>query len=182
MPRRYRVVALAVWPGLAQIWQGQEVLGVLLGFLFASTVNLAVVSRWIWTEAFSPGWCSFFATSAVGAWLAGFGYTVWWVILCHPERYRAEIEKLFREAHEAYLLGRWADAKQRIERILACDETDADALLQLGSIYLRTQQPALARRAFVQCLELQRGAKWRWEINRALSRLDCEQVGTKPSR
>lgn len=174
MPRRYRIVGLSFWPGLAQIWAGQEVLGILLAVLFAATVNLAVVSRWIWTEAFPAGWSGFFATSAVAAWVASLGYTVWWAILCHPDRHRAEIEKLFREAHAAYLQGRWADAKHRIERILARDETDADALMQLGSVYLRTQQPGLARRAFVQCLELKAGTKWHWEIKQALARLDAE--------
>ena len=60
---------------------------------------------------------------------------------------------------------RWIESKQRIERILARDETDADALMQLGSLYVRTREPALARHAFHQCLE-SRGAKWRWEIQK----------------
>ena len=65
-----------------------------------------------------------------------FGYTIWWVGLCHPDRHRQEIERLFREAQEAYLQGRWLEAKTRIERILARDETDADALMQLGTLYV----------------------------------------------
>jgi len=51
------------------------------------------------------------------------------------------------------------------------DETDADALMQLGSLFVRTEQRVLARRAFHQCLELEGGAKWRWEIDQALARL-----------
>jgi hypothetical protein len=174
MSRRFRMVVLSVWPGLAQIWLGQEVLGLLLGLLFAWSLNLAVVSRWIWTEAFAPGWADFLAILAVVSWFASLGYTVWWVGLCHPERHRREIERLYREAHEAYLQGRFSDSKQRIERILAWDEGDADALLQLGSIYVRTRQPALARRTFQQCLELKGGAKWRWEIEQALKWLDLK--------
>ena len=127
-------MALSVWPGLAQIWSGQEVLGLLLALVFASALNLAIVSRWIWNEAFAPGWSDFLAMLAVVSWFASFGYTVWWVGLCHPDRHRQEIERLFREAQEAYLQGRWTDSKSRIERILAWDETDADALMQLGSL------------------------------------------------
>ena len=56
---RYRVVALTVWPGLAQIWSGQEALGLLLGVCFASAVNLAIVSRWIWIDAFAAGLADF---------------------------------------------------------------------------------------------------------------------------
>ncbi len=172
MPRRFRIVALSAWPGLAQIWSGQEVLGLLLGLFFASALNLAVVSRWVWIEAFPAGWSEFLATLALVSWLISFGYTAWWVVLCHPDRHRQEIERLFREAQEAYLQGRWLEAKTRIERILARDESDADALMQLGTLYLRTREPALARRAFTQCLESQSGTKWRWEIQTALGRLD----------
>jgi hypothetical protein len=171
MPRRLRIVALSIWPGLAQIWSGQEVLGLLLALFFASALNLGIVSRWIWNEAFAPGWSDFLATLAFFSWLTSLGYTVWWAGLCHPDRHRPEIERLFREAHEAYLQGRWTESKRRIERILARDETDVDALMQLGSLYVRTQQPALARRAFLQCLESKGGAKWHWEIQRALARL-----------
>ena len=32
MPKRYRVVGLTIWPGLAQIWSGQEALGLFWGF------------------------------------------------------------------------------------------------------------------------------------------------------
>jgi len=143
----------------------------ILAVLFAATLNLAVVARFIWTESFAPGWPEFFAALAAGAWLASLGYTLWWIWLCHPERHRLEIDRLYREATEAYLQGRWNEARRRFERILAMDETDADALMQLGTLFVRTEQPALARRAFRQCLELEGGAKWRWEIDQALARL-----------
>ncbi len=174
MPRRFRILALSFWPGLAQIWSGQEVLGLLLGLVFASALNLAIVSRWIWYEALAHGWSDFLATLAVVSWFASLGYTIWWVGLCHPERHRLEIERLFREAHEAYLQGRWMDSKSRIERILTWDEADADALMQLGSLFLRTHQPSLARHTFQQCLESKGGVKWRWEIQTALARLDAK--------
>jgi hypothetical protein len=171
MPRRFRIMALSVWPGLAQIWSGQEVLGLLLGVFFASALNLAIVARYIWLEAFATGLSDFLATLALFSWLMSFGYTIWWVGLCHPDRHRQEIEQLFREAQEAYLQGRWSESKKRIERILARDEADADALMQLGTLYVRTREPSMARRAFVQCLESSQGAKWRWEIQRAMARL-----------
>jgi tetratricopeptide (TPR) repeat protein len=171
VPRRLWIAALSAWPGLPQIWSGQEVLGLILATLFAATLNLALVARFIWTESFAPGWPNFFAALAVCNWVASLGYTLWWIWLCHPERHRAEIDRLYREATESYLQGRWNESRRRFERILAMDETDADALMQLGTLFVRTEQPALARRAFRQCLELEGGAKWRWEIQQALSRL-----------
>ncbi|AMV39351.1 tetratricopeptide repeat protein [Planctomyces sp. SH-PL62] len=172
MPRRAWIGLLCFWPGLPQIWTGQEVFGLLLAGLFAAAVNLAIAARWIWVEAFAPGWADFFAVSAILTWSASFCYTVWWVWLCHPERHRQEIERLFGEALEAYLQGRWNDSRRRVERILALDDTDADALLHLGAIHVRTHQPELARRAFRQCLEQDGGSKWRWEVERALTSLN----------
>jgi len=156
---------------LPQIWSGQEVLGLILASLFAATLDLALVSRFIWTESFPPGWSAFFASLATMTWVAGVGYTLWWIWRCHPERHRVEIDRLYGEALEHYLQGRWNEARRRYEQILAMDETDADVLMQLGTLFVRTDQSALAQRAFRQCLELESGAKWRWEISQALARL-----------
>jgi hypothetical protein len=46
--------------------------------------------------------------------------------------------------------------------------------MQLGSLYIRTREPSLARRAFLQCLESSQGSKWRWEIQMALARLNAK--------
>jgi len=175
MPRRVWIAALSVWPGLPQIWSGQEVLGLILAALFAATLNLAVLTRFLWTAWFPPGWPAMLAALAAPlaalTWVAAFAYTLWWIWRCHPERHRADIDRLYRDATEAYLQGRWNESRRQFERILAMDETDADALMQLGTLFLRTDQPALARRTFRQCLELEGGAKWRWEIGRCLARL-----------
>jgi len=171
MPRRLWIAGLSVWPGLAQVWSGQDVLGMILAIAFAAFLNLALVSRCIWTEAFSTGWSGLFAAMAAGCWAASLGYTLWWVSLRHPERHRAEIDRLYRESTEMYLQGRWNEARRRLEAILDRDETDADALMQLGTLFVKTEQAALARRTFRHCLELEAGAKWRWEIGQALARL-----------
>ena len=52
------------------------------------------------------------------------------------------------------------------------DDGDADALMQLGAIHARTHRPDLARKAYRQCLDQDGGAKWRWEVERALAALD----------
>lgn len=172
MPRRPWIALLSFWPGLPQIWSGQDVLGLMLAVGFAVSLNLAIVSRYLWTELFASGVPAFFVALAALSWWSALGYTVWWLWRCHPERFRADIDRLYREALEAYLQGRWNDARRRFEHVLALDETDADALMQLGALFARTHQPDLARRAFRQCLELEGGVKWRWEIEHALSHLN----------
>jgi len=142
-----------------------------MAVLFAATVNLALVGRFVWTESFTPGLAGLFAAVAVCVWLASFGYTLGWVWLRHPSGHRTEIDRLFREAADSYLQGQFQEARRRLERIVAMDESDADALMQLGTLFVRTEQPGMARRAFRRCLELEGGAKWRWEIRQSLSRL-----------
>ncbi|MEW4571470.1 hypothetical protein AB1L88_26645 [Tautonia sp. JC769] len=171
MPRRFWIAALSLWPGLPQVWSGQEVMGLILASVFAGTLNLAIVTHLIWTEAVPQALTTFVTALAVGTWLAGLAYTLWWVWRCHPERYRAEIERMYREATEHYLCGRWNDARRRFEQILTMDETDADVYMHLGTLFVRIDQPDEARRAFRQCLELEGGTKWGWEIRRALDQM-----------
>lgn len=173
MSRRYWIALLSLWPGLAQIWTGQEWLGVFLATFFAVTLNLAIVTQFVWTEFLAAGLPSFLGALAFVTWFSTLAYTFWWLWRCHPERFHDEIDNLYREALEAYLQGRWNDARRRLEQILSRDEADADALMQLGTLFVRTDQPALARRTFRQCLELEGGAKWRWEIQQTLGRLDA---------
>jgi tetratricopeptide (TPR) repeat protein len=173
MPRRLPIALLTIWPGLAQIWTGQEVLGLILATVFAATLNLAIISRFLWTEAFAAGLPAFFATLAGLTWMAAFSYTSWWLWRRHPARHREAIDALYREAVELYLQGRWDESRRTLERLLALDESDADALMQLGSLYLRTGQSALARSTFRQCLDLDSGSKWRWEIGLAIARIDA---------
>ena len=64
MPKRLWIAVLSVWPGLAQIWSGRDVVGLMMAIAFAAALNLALISRYIWTEAFPPGWTGFFAVLA----------------------------------------------------------------------------------------------------------------------
>ncbi len=185
MPRRNWVLALCLWPGLPQIWTGQDALGLMLAALFAVTLNLALVTRYIWTDMLGPGMSPFVVALAACTWLAALVYTLWWVWRCHPTRFQETIDQYYREAIEAYLQGRWNDARRRLEQILAIDDSDADALMQLGSLYARTDQAEQARRTFRQCLDLEGGSKWRWEIERALilmqSRRDRGSAAASPA-
>ncbi len=162
---------LTLWPGLAQVWTGQEVLGLILAALFASAANAAILTHFVWTDAVPPAWPAFFALVASLTWASALAYTVWWIWRCHPERHRDEIDSLYRAALESYLQGRWNESRSRLEAILMRDENDVDALLQLATLYTRINQPDLARRTYRQCLDLDGGTKWRWEIQQALARL-----------
>lgn len=171
MARQVRIAAPASWPGLAQNWSGQEIFGILLGTVFAAARNVAVAGRWIWRDALPSGWVESFAILAAASWLAILSHAVWREGFRHPDRHRLEIDRLFREAHEVHLQGRWAESRRRIERILQLDESAGDAIMPLVALDLRINPPSLARRTFRRCLESKQGAKWRWEIPQELGRL-----------
>ena len=171
MPKRYWRATLSLWPGLAQIWSGQEALGLMLAGFFAVALNAAIVTRFVWTEALPASGPAFAATVAGTTWASALGYSLWWLWRCHPDGYRGEIDRLYREALELYLQGRWDEARRLLESLLTRDEADSDALMQLGTIYSRAGQDSLAIRTFRQCLDTEGGTKWRWEIDRALAKL-----------
>ena len=177
MPRRFWLVLLSAWPGLAQVWTGQEVMGAIVAVVFALALNLAVLGTWVWTGLLPPPALTFLTALAAMTWLATLLYTAWWLWRCHPDRHRAEIDRLFREALELYLRGQWVAARDRCEAILTRNENDAEALLQLGLIHVRTGQPDLARQTLRQCLELDGGGRWKWEIQQALRRIETKRAG-----
>ena len=177
MPRRLWIVLLSVWPGLPQIWTGQGVLGFFLAGLFTISANAALVARWVWVEALPAGSSHFFAVLAGMTWVASLVLTLVWVWVGHPERHRGLIERLYREAFESYLQGRWGEVRSRLERLLTLDESDADASFLLASVYLKSDQTTAARRELSRCGELRGGEKWSWEAGVLLSRLNQTGVG-----
>ncbi len=172
MPKRYWLVTLSAWPGLAQIWSGQEVMGFIISGVFTLALNASLLGNLVWTDFLSPGMSGFLTALATMTWLTTLAYTAWWLWRCHPERHRAEIDQLFREALELYLRGCWVEARNRCEMILSRNENDAEALLQLGLIHTRTGQNDLARQNLLHCLELEGGRRWKWEIHQTLQRLN----------
>jgi tetratricopeptide (TPR) repeat protein len=170
--RRYALALLSLWPGLAQIWTGQEALGLILAGVFTASLNLALLGGLLYRDWLPPGAVPFLAATAAGTYLGALAYTLWWLWRCHPERHRAEIERLFRESLDHYLHGRWNDARRCCEQILDRDEDDLEATLQLAHVHARSGRPDDARHAFRQAHAIDTSGRWRWEIARALQRLD----------
>jgi tetratricopeptide (TPR) repeat protein len=171
MPRRYWIATLSVWPGLAQIWTGQELLGLMLGAGFAAVTSSAILARLLWTELAPPAGADFLSALAVTIWVCTLGYTVWWIWRCHPARYKTDIDAVLRSALDASLRREFSSARKQLERILALDETDVDAWMHLGTVHLHMGDLPAARLAFHRCLDLDPTGKWQWEIETLLKRL-----------
>ena len=145
MPRRPWIAALSVWPGLPQIWTGQEVLGLILAALFASALNLTMVRPVDLDRVVRAGVGRVFRGLG-GLSLAGGPGLHALVGLALPSLASpTEIDRLFREATESYLQGRCNEARRGLEQIVTIDDTDADALMYLGTLLVRIDQPGQAR-------------------------------------
>lgn len=176
MSRRWWFIALSVWPGLPQIWLGEEGIGLGLGLLFALIANLTIALRLIWTEAADPAWGHFLASALVATWCLGLAYTVWWLWRCHPERFKRTIDEQYRESIDLYLQGHWNESRRRLEGVLAMDESDADAWLQMGCLLIRIDRPDEARQALHRCRGVDERGKWRWEVQQLLERIATRSV------
>ena len=163
---------LALWPGLAQIWCGQEWLGLILATVFTLNLNAALLTSLLWTEAAPSTTVSFFVVCCAATWLLAMGYSVWWGWRWHPDQHAAQIEKLYRDGFNHYIQEHWNESRRACEQLLTLNEADVDALHLLGMSLSRLGHGDLARRAFRECMQIPEGKKWGWEIERELQRLD----------
>jgi len=168
--RRWLII-LCIYPGLPQMGAGRDWAGLVHAIAFTGLFNAALITTFIFPEIASPVAVAFVWYLVGVAWLWAAVTAGWWIWKHHPEQHRAEIEVWFREAVEHSLKGQWAEAIDRIQRILQHDGGDCDALMQLGTLYVHTGRPAEAKHAFRRCLELEPGKKWCWEIDQAIQRL-----------
>jgi len=174
--RRYRVVGLCVWPGLPQIWAGQVATGLLLASFFAFALNTSVLTQWVYTDWLEPRYRQVLWVVSLTFYAAMAAWTAVWAWKFHPEKFRLEIERLFRQSGDAYLHGRWAESRDQLERIVALDPSDTEALLRLARLLERTGQKELAVRVLHQCGDTPGAVRWQWEIDQMSRRLRAEDV------
>lgn len=178
--RRYRTIGLCLWPGLPQIWSGQVVTGLLAATFFGLMLNAFVVTQWVYTDWTDPGTRQILMVMAATFYLAMTGWTCLWVWKFHPEKFEQEIERLYRLAADSYLKGRWAETRDQLERIVALDPSDAEALLRLARLLQRNNEKELAVRVLDQCRDTPGALKWRWEIEQMSERLHRGSDSLKP--
>lgn len=176
--RRYRVVGLCVWPGLPQIWAGQVATGLLMALFFAFVLNTSVLTQWVYTDWIEPRSRQVLWVISMTYYAAMAVWTVVWAWKFHPEKFQIEIERLFRQSGEAYLLGRWAESRDQLERIVALNPSDTEALLRLARLLERINEKELAERVLHQCGDTPGADRWQWEIDQMSRRLRADDLLT----
>lgn len=172
-----------IWPGLPWAWLRGSLSGLVLALAFAVSIDVAVVTTFIW-----PGLVELPLT--VGLWTA---VAVLWLVsavtaaAAFPPPIAvarsAEADVLFVKARDAYLARDWLQAEATIRDLLKATPTDGEAQLLHATLMRRTGRPAEARRALDQLARSDSGAAWGHEIATELRRLAAppasdDDVGT----
>lgn len=161
-----------VWPGLPWLWLRGSRTGLVLALAFAVTVDVALLTTFIWPELLGVEFTIALWTATAVIWLVATASAAAAVPAPLP-RVRAEaVDALFVEARDAYLAHDWVAAQAHLEELLALAPTDGEAQLLWGTLLRRVGRHAEAREALAQLSRSDSGGRWRAAIARELVLLD----------
>jgi tetratricopeptide (TPR) repeat protein len=161
-----------VWPGLPWLWLRGSRLGLVLALAFAVTVDVAVLTTFIWPELTGLGFSIGLWTATAAVWLVSTASAVSTFPPPIP-RVRAEAaDGLFTQARDAYLARDWLAAEAHLEALLAIAPTDGEAQLLWATLLRRVGRTAEAREALAKLSRSDSGGRWRAAIDREIALLD----------
>jgi hypothetical protein len=169
-PARYLTL---VWPGLPWLWLRGSLAGLVLAVAFAVTLDVAVVTTFVWPGLVELSFLLAVWTAATIVWLVSTVSAVAAFPPPLPLRPPAEVDPLFMRARAAYLARDWVAAETRLRDLLALAPTDGEAQLLLGTLLRRTGRSSEARRALEKLAQSDAGARWQRAIAAELSRLEA---------
>lgn len=161
-----------LWPGLPWLWLRGSLMGFVLAVAFAVTLDMAVLSTWIWSELLGLPFqiAAWAATAAI--WLVAT------VSACasFPPPLRlgrdAETDAAFVKARDAYLAHDWLRAETRLRELLEIAATDGEAQLLLGTLLRRVGRFDEARDALEKLSRSDVGRPWQAAVDRELRRIE----------
>jgi len=161
-----------VWPGLPWLWLRGSRLGLVLALAFAVTVDVAVLTTFIWPELTGLGFSIGLWTATAAVWLVSTASAVSTFPPPIP-RVRAEAaDGLFTQARDAYLARDWLAAEAHLEALLAIAPTDGEAQLLWATLLRRVGRTAEAQEALAKLSRSDSGGRWRAAIDREIALLD----------
>ena len=133
--------AIALWPGLPELWFRGEWQALAISIIFAVSFNMAILGTFVWPLWFESWmirslWCSIIFAS-------GFSFVQAnkrWAKTTGIPRSDGNSNERFIEAQRQYLHGNYFEAEALIQKILADGHEDIEAVLLLVSILRRTRR------------------------------------------
>ncbi len=161
-----------VWPGLPWLWLRGSRLGLVLALAFAVTVDVAVLTTFIWPELTGLGFAIGLWTATVALWLAATASAVSSFPPPIPQVSATTADGLFIRARDAYLAHDWLAAERHLGALLAVAPTDGEAQLLWGTLLRRVGRVAEAREALAKLSRSDSGGRWQGAIARELALRD----------
>jgi tetratricopeptide (TPR) repeat protein len=173
------------WPGLPWLWLRGSLPGLVVAVGFAITLDVAVLTTWIWSELVdTPARLALWtATAAIWALATASALSAFPPPLGAGRD--AEADALFVKARNAYLAHDWLTAEATLQTLLARSPTDGEAQLLLGTLLRRVGRLDEARAALEQLSRADAGLVWQTAVARELARIDADRqadpVATEPA-
>jgi hypothetical protein len=161
-----------VWPGMPWLWLRGSRLGLVLALAFAVTVDVAVLTTFIWPELIGFGFSIGMWTATTAIWLISTASAVSSFPPPIPRPRAAAADALFIQARDAYLARNWLAAEAHLHALLALAPTDGEAQLLWSTLLRRVGRTAEAREALTKLSRSDSGSRWRGAIDRELELLD----------
>jgi len=153
-----------VWPGLPWLWLRGSMAGLVLATAFAITLDVAIVTTFIWPGLVELPLTIGCWTAAGLVWLASTvsALAAFPAALASPPP--AEVDPLFIRARDDYLARDWLTAEIRLREVLDASPTDGEAQLLLGTLLRRVGRLEEARAALEKLAASDSGIPWRQAI------------------
>lgn len=161
-----------VWPGMPWLWLRGSRLGLILALAFAVTIDVAVLTTFIWPELIGFGFAIGIWTATGAIWLISTASAVSSFPPPVPRTRAAAAEALFIQARDAYLARDWLAAETHLHALLAIAPTDGEAQLLRGTLLRRVGRTAEAREALAKLSRSDSGGRWQAAIEREMALLD----------
>lgn len=175
---RLAAIWMCFWPGLARLWLRGQWSGLLSAILFAASLNLALVTTFVWTDLVGSTFPRFAWLVISVVWLVTAWRSFWSLPkLSSPDFDSSLIEDLFLQAQTEYLCGPGPEAESLLRRILRINPEDVDTRLMLATLYRHTRRLDEARSQLKMIQQQPGSGKWYMEVQREhqlLSRLAQE--------
>jgi hypothetical protein len=162
-----------VWPGLPWLWLRGSRSGLVLALAFGITIDVAVLTTFIWPELARAEFTIAVWTAAIAIWVAATASAACAFPPPLPRVRPGAVDELFAQARDAYLARDWLAAEAHLHALLAIAPTDGEAQLLWGTLLRRVGRLAEAREALAKLSRSDSGARWQAAIARELALLDA---------
>jgi hypothetical protein len=170
-----------LWPGLPWVWLRGSLTGLVVALGFAVTLDVAVVTTWIWTDLIGLPSTVAVWSAAVALWLMATASAVSSFPPPIPVGRIPDADRLFVAARNAYLARDWAGAEARLEQLLTIAPTDGEAQLLKATLLRRVGRLEESRSALEQLARSDSGAVWTTAIGRERSLLEAASRDDSPT-